>query len=64
MENKYEHLFEKETIECEWETNILKKSLPARAFTNNLTSNLLLSCEAMLSASMKPIERIHKFFSI
>ena len=64
MENKYKHLANIEKIECDWENKILQKSLPTRAFTNELTSNLILSCEAMLTASMKPIERLHKFFSL
>lgn len=62
--NKYKHLQETHKIEFDWENNLLKKSLPPRAFTNELTSNLILACESILVASMKPIRKLQSFYSI
>lgn len=63
-ENKYKHLSNIRETEFNWKDNLLKKSLPPRAFTNDLTSNLILGCEAILVASMKPIEKLHNFYNL
>ncbi len=64
MTNKYTHLQKVAVTEFDWKNNLLKKSLPVRAFTNNLTSGLILSCQTILVESMKPIERLERWFSL
>lgn len=62
--NRYSHLEKIEVVEYDWGNNLLKKSLPIRSFTNRLTSNLLIGCEIMLVKSMKPIDRLKKWYSL
>lgn len=62
--NRFEHLQKNVYTGSDWHNNLLKKSMPIRAFTNTLTANLLLSCEAILVASMKPSDRFKKWFSL
>ncbi len=62
--NRYSHFEKIESVKYDWENNLLKKSLPIRAFTNFLTSGLILSAERMLVLSMKPLKRLNNWFSL
>ncbi|BAV39361.1 hypothetical protein BPT24_241 [Tenacibaculum phage pT24] len=64
MENRFKHLEKTETLKYDWENNLLKRSLPVRAFTNRLTSGLILACEVILVESMKPLQRLREWYSI
>lgn len=64
MTNRYNHLQKVESTEFDWKNNLLKKSLPIRAFTNNLTSGLVLAVQNILVASMIPIERLENWYNL
>lgn len=64
MTNKYAHLQQIEKTEFDWENNLLKKSLPVRAFTNTLTGGLILTIQSILVESMKPIKRLENWYNL
>lgn len=44
-----------------WNEKLLQKSLPKRAFSNTLTSNIMLSMESMISVPAKLIQLIKAY---
>lgn len=61
---RFAHLEKIEKTEFDWENNLLKKSLPKRAFVNPLTANFLLALELLLSKSLVNVKQIRRYFQL
>jgi hypothetical protein len=62
--NRFEHLETKEVVEYDYTNNLLKKSLPIRAFTNTLTSTLVLFAESVLAKTINSTKMIRRYFEL
>ena len=60
----FKHLEKVEVTEFDWTSQLLRKSLPRRAFVNTLTANFFLSLEAMLGESLGNIKSIRTYFRL
>ena len=62
MTVRYRHLFNVKQIDYDWQSNMMRKALPARAFYNDLTSNVILSMQAILVKGFSTVDIIRTYF--
>lgn len=58
----YKHLDKKPEIEFDWTASLMQKSLPPRAFANDLTANIVLSVQAILVKGLSSANSIRTYF--
>lgn len=59
----YKHLNKVKSIRFEYENEMMSRALPQRAFFNTLTSNIMLSMQAILVKAFKATSYITSYKS-
>jgi hypothetical protein len=57
----YKHLNKVPQHKFNWQSSMMERAMPTRAFVNELTRNIMLSVQAMLVRAFKEADRI-KFY--
>jgi hypothetical protein len=61
MKNKFAHLEKRIEKGFDWKSNLLKKTLPKRAWDNRLTANIMLSIERILVNGFSTADKIREY---
>lgn len=59
---KYQHLEQNPDWKFDWKSNLFKKTMPAIAFVNELTKNVMLSMEMILVKGFETADSIKTYF--
>ena len=58
---QFSHLENREVVEYDYASNLFKKALPIRAFTNTITATFLLGLEKICVISINAIDTIRTY---
>lgn len=59
----YKHLNIQQEVNFNWQSSLLQKALPHRAFNNQLTGNIILSAQAILVKGFVTAKAIKTYLS-
>lgn len=59
----YKHLSQSNVTKFDYSSKMMQKAMPSRAFYNTLTSNIILSVQAILAKSFKAVSYITTYKS-
>lgn len=61
--NRYTKLHRINSVKAfDWQNNMFRRTLPKRAFHNELTKNILFSMQRILSIGFSSVDNIKKYF--
>jgi hypothetical protein len=61
---RYQHLEVNSSHRYDWRNNLMQRALPAKAFANDLTKNVLLSMQAILVKGFETADLIKSYFRL